>query len=107
MDNGPEFAGEAVDEWAYRRGVKPNFIRPRKPMENACAESYNGRFRDECPNTNWFMSIGDARDIIEAWRRDYGEVRPHNSLANRTPREYAQAMAGLWAEMLLIPREGQ
>jgi putative transposase len=69
MDNGPEFAGKVLDEWAYRNGVKLNFIRPGKPIENAYAESFNGRFRDECLNTNWFMSIRHARDIIESWRR--------------------------------------
>jgi putative transposase len=95
MDNGPEFVGKALDEWAYRRGVKLNFIRPGKPIENAYAESFNGRFRDECLNTNWFMSIRHARDIIESWRQDYNEVRPHSSLGNRTPKEYALAATGL------------
>jgi putative transposase len=95
MDNGPEFAGKTLDEWAYRKGVKLNFIRPGKPIENAYAESFNGRFRDECLNTNWFMSLRHARDIIEYWRRDYNEVRPHSSLNNRTPREYALTTAGL------------
>jgi putative transposase len=95
MDNGPEFAGKTLDEWAYRKGVKLNFIRPGKPIENAYAESFNGRFRDECLNTNWFMSLRHARDIIEYWRRDYNEVRPHSSLNNRTPGEYALTTAGL------------
>ena len=79
MDNGPEFAGKALDEWAYRMGVNLNFIRPGKPVENAFAESFNGRLRDECLNTNWFMSIRHAREIIESWRQDYNEVRPHSS----------------------------
>lgn len=89
MDNGPEFAGKVLDEWAYRKGVKLNFIRPGKPIENAYAESFNGRFRDECLNTNWFMNLRHARDIIEDWRKDYNEVRPHSSLNDRTPTEYA------------------
>ncbi len=80
IDNGPEFAGRALDEWAYRRGIKLNFIRPRNPIENAFAESFIGRLRDECLNTNWFMNLKHARDIIEDWRRDYNEVRPHSSL---------------------------
>ena len=63
VDNGPEFAGKAVDEWAYRRGIKLNFIRPGKPVENAFAESFNGRLRDECLNINWFMSIKHARGL--------------------------------------------
>jgi putative transposase len=95
MDNVLEFAGKALDEWAYRKGVKLNFIRPGKPIENAYAESFNGRFRDECLNTNWFMSLRHARDIIESWRADYNEVRPHSSLGNKTPKEYALATNGL------------
>ncbi|MBN1369145.1 MAG: IS3 family transposase [Dehalococcoidaceae bacterium] len=94
IDNGPEFAGKALDEWAYRKGVKLNFIRPGKPIENAFVESFNGRFRDECLNTNWFLSVKHAREVIEEWRRDYNEVRPHGSLKGNTPREYAEAAAG-------------
>ena len=95
IDNGPEFAGRALDEWAYRKGIKLNFIRPGKPIENAYAESFNGRFRDECLNTNWFISLGHARSIIEEWRRDYNEIRPHSSLKGATPKEYAVMTAGL------------
>ena len=83
VDNGPEFAGKALDAWAYHRGVKLNFIRPGKPVENAFAESFNGRLRDECLNINWFMSVKHAREVIEIWRRDYNEVRPHSSLKGR------------------------
>ncbi len=95
IDNGPEFAGRALDEWAYRKGVKLSFIRPGKPMENAYIESFNGRFRDECLNTNWFISLKHARNVIEAWRRDYNEVRPHSSLKGATPKEYAEMATGL------------
>jgi len=95
VDNGPEFAGQALDEWAYRKGVKLNFIRPGKPIENAYAESFNGRFRDECLNTNWFINLKYARAIIEEWRRDYNEVRPHSSLKGATPKEYAKIAVGL------------
>jgi len=95
IDNGPEFASRALDEWAYRKGVKLNFIRPGKPIENAYIESFNGRFRDECLNTNWFISLKHARDIIEDWRRDYNEVRPHSSLKGATPKEYAEIAVGL------------
>jgi putative transposase len=90
IDNGPEFAGKALDEWAYRRGVKLNFIRPGKPIENAYAESFIGRLRDECLNENWFISLKDARDIIENWRIDYNEGRPHTSLGGLTPREFVE-----------------
>jgi len=89
IDNGPEFAGKALDEWAYRNGVKLNFISPGKPIENAFVESFNGRFRDECLNTNWFISLKHARAVIEEWRKDYNEVRPHSSLKGLTPKEYA------------------
>lgn len=94
-DNGPEFAGRALDEWAYRKGVQLNFIRPGKPIENAYAESFIGRLRDECLNENWFMNLKHARDIIEDWRKDYNEVRPHSSLHGRAPMEYADTAAGL------------
>ncbi|MFC2058404.1 IS3 family transposase [Chloroflexota bacterium] len=94
-DNGPEFIGRALDEWAYRKGVKLNFIRPGKPIENAFAESFNGRLRDECLNTNWFMNLKHAREVIEDWRIDYNEVRPHSSLKGKTPMEYAEAAIGL------------
>jgi putative transposase len=95
IDNGPEFAGRALDEWAYRKGVRLNFIRPGKPIENAYIESFNGRFRDECLNTNWFLSVKHARYVIEEWRKDYNEFRPHSSLKGSTPREYAVMIAGL------------
>ena len=95
VDNGPEFAGKALDEWAYRKGIKLDFIRPGKPIENAFAESFNGRLRDECLNDNWFLSLKHAREVIEAWRIDYVEVRPHGALKGQTPKEYAEAAAGL------------
>jgi putative transposase len=87
-DNGPEFAGQALDVWAYERGVKLHFIEPGKPVQNAFVESFNGKMRDECLNEHCFMSLGEARETIEAWRRDYNEVRPHSSLGNRTPQEF-------------------
>lgn len=90
VDNGPEFAGKVLDEWAYRKGVKLNFIRPGKPIENAFAESFNGRLRDECLNTNWFLSIKHAREIIESWRKDYNTFRPHSSLGGLTPSEFME-----------------
>ena len=95
LDNGPEFAGKVMGEWANRMGVKLRFIRPGKPVENAFAENFNGRLRDECLNTNWFMTVRHAREVIENWRQDYNEVRPHSSLRGRTPKEVAESMAGL------------
>lgn len=97
IDNGPEFAGKALDEWAYRKGIKLRFIRPGKPVENAYIESFNGRLRDECLNEHWFNNLGHARRLIEDWRIDYNEVRPHSSLDNLTPEEFARkevAVAG-------------
>ena len=74
--NGPEFAGRTLDAWAYTRGVELRFIRPGKPIENAYVESFNGKFRDECLNEHWFISLADAKAAIEAWRVDYNTVRP-------------------------------
>ncbi len=95
MDNGPEFAGRAVDVWAYDQGVRLHFIEPGKPVQNAFIESFNGKMRDECLNEHWFMSLAEAREAIEAWRRDYNEVRPHTSLGNRTPQEFTACGAAL------------
>jgi putative transposase len=87
-DNGPEFISNALDNWAYQRGVKLTFIRPGKPVENAYIESFNGRFRDECLNENWFLTLEHARGIIEKWRMDYNNARPHSSLGYLTPEEF-------------------
>jgi len=89
VDNGPEFDGKVLDQWAYRTGVQLSFIRPGKPNENAYIESFNGKFRDECLNEHWFISLAHARSIIEAWRIEYNTERPHSSLGNRTPEEIA------------------
>ena len=94
-DNGPEFAGRALDVWAYEHGVKRHFIEPGKPVQNAFIESFNGKMRDECLNDHWFLSLGEARETIEGWRRDYNEVRPHTSLGNRTPQEFKACGAAL------------
>jgi len=94
LDNGPECTSKALDQWAYEHDVTLAFIRPGKPIENCFVESFNGRFRDECLNLHWFLSLHDARRRIEAWRVDYNEVRPHSSLGDQTPREFAQ-VAGL------------
>jgi putative transposase len=89
VDNGPEFYGQVLDQWAYRKGVELSFIRPGKPNENAYIESFNGKFRDECLNEHWFLSLAHARTVIEAWRIEYNTERPHSSLGNRTPEEFA------------------
>lgn len=89
-DNGPEFAGKALDEWAYQNGIRLHFIRPGKPVENAYIESFNGRLRDECLNEHWFMSLPHAKQVIEEWRIDYNGARPHSSLGYLTPEEFIQ-----------------
>ena len=75
VDNGPEFTSKAMDVWSYERGVELHFIEPGKPNQNAFVESFNGRFRDECLNEHWFVSLADAEEKIEAWRIDYNENR--------------------------------
>jgi putative transposase len=89
VDHGPEFEGQVLDEWAYRRGVRLNFIRPGKPVDNAYVESFNGRFRDECLNEHWFLTMTHAREVIERWRIEYNTERPHSSLGDVTPEEFA------------------
>ena len=90
LDNGPEFASLAMDEWAHRNNVSLDFIQPGKPTQNAFIESFNGKFRDECLNEHWFVNLSDARDKIENWRRQYNTFRPHRSLGNLTPEEFAE-----------------
>ena len=96
-DNGPEFTGQALSQWAFENGVELHFIRPGKPTENAFIESFNGKLRDECLNEKWSSSLAEARRIIEEWRRDYNRVRPHSSLGNLTPQEYTHRQCGLWS----------
>ncbi len=89
VDNGPEFISKALDLWAFTNGVKLRFIQPGKPVQNAYIESFNGKFRNECLNDNLFISLDSARSIIEQWRQDYNSERPHSSLNNMTPEEFA------------------
>jgi putative transposase len=89
-DNGPEFCSRVVDEWAHQAGVRQQFIRPGKPVDNAFVESFNGKLRDECLNEHLFLSIEQARWQLEHWRIDYNRTRPHSSLGNLTPEAYAQ-----------------
>ena len=89
-DLGTEFQSRALEDWAYRRGVQLDFIRPGKPVKNAYIESFNGRLRDECLNVHQFTSLADAKAKIEAWRVDYNQCRPHSSLGHLTPNEFAK-----------------
>jgi putative transposase len=90
VDHGPEFEGQVLDAWAYERRVQLSFIRPGKPNENAYIESFNGKFRDECLNEHWFVTMAQARRIIEAWRVEYNTERTHSSLGDLTPEEFAE-----------------
>ena len=99
MDNGPEFVSKDLDRWAYAHKVTLDFSRPGKPTDNAYAESFNGSFRDECLNTNWFLSLDDAKEKIESWRREYNEWRPHSSLDNLPPSEYCKKKASSESEL--------
>lgn len=89
-DNGSEFISRVLDKWAYENGIVMDFSRPGKPMDNAMIESFNGSFRDECLNVNWFLSIEDAREKIEKWRLEYNEFQPHSSLGDLTPRQFTE-----------------
>lgn len=90
VDNGPEFISKALNEWAYRKGVKLDFIRPGKPVENAYVESFHSRFRDECLNEHYFLGLQEAKDVIEMWRLEYNGFRPHSALNYQTPKEFLE-----------------
>jgi len=92
-DNGKEFCGKAMVEWAHARGVDLRLIEPGKPNQNAYVESFNGRLRDECLNEHWFTSLLQARTVIEIWRREYNEERPKKALGGMTPSDYAKHLA--------------
>ena len=82
-----------MDLWAYQNGMKIDFSRPGKPTDNAFVESFNGTFRAECLNAHWFETLAEAKRLIEAWRQEYNESRPHRSLGERTPSEFASEYA--------------
>jgi putative transposase len=92
VDNGTEFFSKAMDAWCHARNVRLDFIRPGRPTENGYIESFNGKLRDECLNAELFSDLLDARQKLEAWRRDYNENRPHSSIRNLTPVEYANSV---------------
>lgn len=94
VDNGSEFAGRLLDLWAYHHRARIDFSRPGKPTDNGHVESFNGSFRGECLNLHWFENLEEVKAIIEAWRRDYNESRPHMALNGQSPAEFAPA-AGL------------
>lgn len=89
-DNGPEFTSLALSQWCYENQVKHLFIEPGKPIQNAYIESFNGKFREECLNAHWFKNLQETRMLLENWRWEYNHFRPHSSLGNLTPCEYAE-----------------
>lgn len=90
VDNGPEFISKDLDRWAYWNHVELDFSRPGKPMDNALVEAFNSRFRQECLNAHWFLSLQDAQTKINSWRYEYNVNRPHSALGYRSPREFVQ-----------------
>lgn len=101
LGNRPEFISKALDLWGYENGVILDFFRPGNPTDNAMIEIFNGRFRYECLNVNWFLSLEDARAKIDVWKQDYNDNRPHSSLGDQMPRDFAQCqMANLTIEAL-------
>jgi len=90
VDNGPEFAGRALDAWAHDHGLRLDFTRPGKPTDNAYIESFNGKLRAECLDQHWFVSVDDARAKLQAWRIDYNRRRPHRAIGDLTPGEFAR-----------------
>jgi len=91
-DKGSELAARVVDFWAYQHEVRLDFSRPGKPTDNGHIEAFNGSLRRECLNAHWFRKLDEARHPIEAWRREYNEIRPHQALNDLTPRQYAETL---------------
>lgn len=93
-DNGPEFVGMALTEWTLDRKNEINFIQPGRPWQNGCVESFHDKLRKECLNRECFLSLAEARVVLESWRREYNEFRPHSSLGDMTPAEFAACPGG-------------
>jgi putative transposase len=92
-DNGTEYTSNAILSWADETGVGWHYIAPGKPQQNGMNESFNGRLRDELLNETLFRSLPHARAVLEVWRRDYNELRPHSKLGWMTPKDYASALS--------------
>lgn len=100
-DNGPEFVAAAVLRWVDGEGIETAHIAPGKPWQNGSNESFNGRFRDECLNMEWFRTRAEAVILIESWRRHYNEIRPHSSIDYLTPNEFRTKILATHGEALL------
>jgi putative transposase len=94
VDNGPEFISKDFDRWAYWNKVELDFSRPGRPSDNALVEAFNSRFRQECLNLHWFLSMEDAREKILAWQTYYNTDRPHSALGYRSPAEIEPVQRG-------------
>lgn len=90
VDNGTEFTSVVMDQWAYWNAVTLDFSRPGKPQDNAIIEAFNSRFRQECLNEHWFLSVADAQEQVDAWREHYNTERPHSALGNIAPEAFVQ-----------------
>lgn len=104
-DNGPEFTSRHFIGWCEANGITLIHIQPGKPMQNGYVESFNGRFRAECLNANWFLNLKDAREKIECWRQEYNSERPHSSLAYRTPDEFRKTCSELTSGIGATPAD--
>jgi putative transposase len=93
-DNGPEFISKEIRRWLARASVDTLYIQKGSPWENGYVESFNGRLRDELLNREIFLSVPEARYVLDEWREDYNHRRPHGSLNWRTPAAYAASLAG-------------
>ena len=92
VDNGPEFISSKLVNWCKLHDVRLSYIERGKPYQNGHAESFNGRFRDECLNGHYFLDLDDARRKIDPWRMEYLTERPHSSLGGKTPAEVAKSL---------------
>jgi putative transposase len=101
VDHGPEFVCEGVRRWCEQKKVQLDYIEPGRPMQNGHVESFNGKLRDECLNTHWFSTLRQARSIVENWRTDYNNVRPHSALGYATPKEFAKQSSASFAVQIL------
>ena len=100
-DNGTELTSKAILTWANDRQIDWHYITPGRPMENGFTESFNGSFRDECLNENWFGHLSHAKELIADWRDDYNQAKPHSSLNYLTPNEFAHRIGGQKTNIIL------
>lgn len=100
LDNGPEFTGMALNQWARQAGIGIHYIQPGKPTQNAFIESFNRSMRDECLNEEIFDSLSHANACIQTWRNHYNHNRPHSSLGGQSPHQFAAQQRQLQPEIV-------